>query len=281
LKKIKLSQFKKTNMRKLLSMFLLTFLSFTLAFGQNSSSGTNFYQTSGLWGKVLPSLTASGDNALVYVDFAHGDDQVVTSLTSRGWAVTVASSGSDFNTKLAAGGWDLVVLFNQNYYMSSSGLSFSAVQNYVTSGGVMIFTSWDDANAGAWANLFEASYTGHNNNLTVTITDAAIANGLSNPLSLTNQWMVACSNGLSAIGSGEVLATFSNGEAAIVRGNGGKTIMLGYLSDAPASSARGTLFSNVCFATGTPVPVPYWLIIVLFALIAMGVVISKRKVIFS
>jgi hypothetical protein len=269
-------------MRKLLSMFLLTFLSLSLAYGQNSTSGANFYETSGLFGKSLPSLSASGDNALVYVDFSNNDDQVVTTLRNRGFAVTIAASGADFSSKLAGGGWDIVVLFNQNYYITDDNLSFTAVQNYITAGGAMIFASWDNTHAETWANLFEAHYTGHNNNLTVTITDPAIADGVTNPLHLTNYWYVACSNGLSAIGSGQVLATFSNGEAAIIRGNGGRTIMLGYLSDAPATSIQGKLFSNVCYATGVnSVPVPYWLIIALFALIAIGVVISKRKVIFS
>jgi hypothetical protein len=270
-------------MKKVLSFFLLSFLSLTLALGQNNTlGGTNFYVSSGFLGQTLPALSASGDNALVYTDYTHGDDQVVTVLRNRGFAVTVAASASSFNTKLAAGGWDLVVLFNQNYYISSSGLDFTTVQNYVTAGGAMIFTSWDDAGSGAWANLFEASYTGNNNNLTVTITDPAIAYGVTNPLHLTNYWGIACSNGLSAIGSGQVLATFSNGEAAMIRGNGGRTIILGYLSDAPAPSVQGTLFSNVCFATGVDtVPVPYWSIIVLFVLIALGIVFTKRKAIFS
>jgi len=51
---------------------------------------------------------------LVYVDYALVNDEVVSTLTSEGYTVTVATSWSNFNT-LLAGGTDLAVAFAQNY----------------------------------------------------------------------------------------------------------------------------------------------------------------------
>ncbi|MBP7507038.1 MAG: hypothetical protein KA807_04400, partial [Prolixibacteraceae bacterium] len=199
-------------MKRILSFLFMTILSLTIAYGQNSKGGSNFYLTSGLSGRVLPALGAPGGTALVYVDDAFSDDKVVSELTSAGYTVTVASSASDFNTRIAGGGWSLVVLFNQNYYINSSGLSFTAVQNYVNGGGLMIFLSWDSANSESWANLFGAHYTGNNNNNTLTITDPVISNGITNPIILTNpSWLIGFSVGLSALSGSEVLGTFGNG----------------------------------------------------------------------
>ncbi len=259
-------------------------MSLTFAFGQNNSSGgSNFYQTSGLYGSTIPALSGSGGTALVYVDIANGDDRVVAELTSAGYTVTVASDATDFNTRIASGTWSIVVLFNQAYDFSTTGLSFSSVQNYINGGGSMIFTSWDIADAESWANLFGAHYTGNVNMTPVTFIDPILSAGITNPLTISNggSWGT-WSMGLSIFGSGsEVLATFSNGDAAIIRANGGRTVILGYLSDSPAPADRGALFGNVLEAIGAdPVPVSTWVIVSVFALIALAVAFRFRRRIF-
>lgn len=268
-------------MKKLLSVLFIFFVFANHTFAQsNSNGGSNYY--SSLIGKTLPTLGVSGGTALVFVDMVHGNDGVVDALTANGFTTTVATSASDFVTQLQSGGFDLAVLFTQGESATYYSISTTAISNFIASGKKMIFTTWTNDDA-AYATLFDASFSGSTNLTTVTVTDPTIASGITNPIILSNPgWFIGFSIGLQAINGAEVLGTFENGNAAIVRGNGGNTIMLGYLSDAPALAQRQAIFSNVSGALGAnPVPVPYSLIIVAFVLIAAGVVFTKRKVIFG
>jgi hypothetical protein len=100
-----------------------------------------------------------------------------------------------------------------------------------------------DATRGA---LFGVAYTGNRNQATVTIADGLLAAGVTNPMSLTNPgWPVAFSMGMTVTAPGIAAATFPNGEAAIVVGNKGKTIINGFLTDTPSIESDGlALFEN-------------------------------------
>lgn len=253
------------------------FASLTFAQSNKVGSGSNFYST--LSSVSHPALTAPGGNALVYVDYALVNDEVVSTLTSEGYTVTVATDWSNFNTLLAEG-TDLAVAFAQNS-PATGGLSYSTVESYISGGGKMIFATWSTADL-AFANLFEANFTG-NFNMTMVCSDYIslkrdITGGC---FTLSNPGWTTFSLGLSPIGNGTVAATYSNGDAAIILGNNGNTIMLGYLSDTP--SVKATAFSNVTntLTTGLAVPISYWWIVLAFVVIAVGVVFTKRKVIFG
>lgn len=268
-------------MKKFLSVLIVCFAFVSMTFAQsNNRGGTNYY--SSIIGKTLPALGTTGGTALVYVDVVNENDGVVDALTANGFTVTLASDGTDFNTLLPTGGYDLVVLFAQgNCAIATLGISTSAISDYISSGKFMIFATWatDDASI---ADLFDASFSGSTNLSTVTVTDPTISSGITNPIVLSSGEWGIFSMGLQAINGAEVLGTFENGDAAIVRGNGGKTIMLGYLSDTPPAGERQAIFNNVSGALGAnPVPVPYTLIILAFVLIAASVIFTKRKVLFS
>ena len=220
----------------------------------NAPAGAdNFYKN--LYGQTGSSRGAK--DALVFVDLALQNDFVVAALTNQGFTVTVAVDWSDFNAKLASGNYGFAVAFNQN---NGLGLSYEVTQSYIRNGGCMIFDDWTMNNS--FANLFEAGFTGATNMSPMTISDAILAGGVTNPLPLSNAGWGTWVTGLSAIGSGQVLATFPNGNAAVVRGNGGHTIILGYLSDAPLFSDRQLLFENVidCTSCGKNVPISKWAI---------------------
>lgn len=148
----------------------------------------------------------------------------------------------------------------------------------------MIYCDWTYNNT--LAVIFEASYTGNTNQTAVTITDPVLATGLTNPFTLVNPGWSIFSTGLTAIGSGEVLATFENGNAAIIRGNDKHTIILGYLSDTPPLAMRQQLFENVLnFIVCGPnsfvpdVPVSNWALYIGIFLIITFAVIRFRKMI--
>lgn len=267
-------------MKKLLILIFACISTANITFAQSNKvgSGSNFYST--LSSVSNPALTASGGTALVYVDYALTNDEVVSTLTSEGYTVTLATSWSNFNT-LLAGGTDLAVAFAQNYPVTSGGLDYATVENYISGGGKMIFATWATEDI-AFANLFEADFTGNNNMTQICSDYLSIKRNINNNcFSLSNPGWNTFSKGLSPIGNGTVAATFENGDAAIVIGNNGNTIILGYLSDTP--SIKSTVFSNVTntLMTGLVVPISYWSILLLFVLIAGSVLYAKRKVLFS
>lgn len=202
---------------------------------------SNFYKN--LFG--LNESSRGATDALVYIDFAFQNDFVVAGLTNLGFSVTVAISWADFDIKLSSGSYGLAVAFDQGY----GGLpTYSIVQNFINSGGCMIFADWTCNNT--FAGLFEASFTFANNQPQFTLTDTELASGVTNPVILTNPgYNIVYSSGLTAIGCGQSLGTFPNGDAAIVRGNNAHTIILGYLSDTPPFAERQQLFENVIRAT--------------------------------
>ncbi|MDR0810924.1 MAG: hypothetical protein LBN23_01415 [Paludibacter sp.] len=188
--------------------------------------------------------------ALVYVDFVFIDDGLVTALTNLGYSVSTASGWADFCSRLDVTDFDIAVGFAQDAPATVNGLNSVAVQNYIAAGGRFIFTTW--AVDGIFSNydipllaLFDAEYTGNHDLTTVTV-NPLYAEGITNPFTLINYWGSYFSIGLRAINGAEVLATFDdNGDAAIVRGNGGRTLMLGYMSDCPPAAINVNLFTNI------------------------------------
>jgi len=243
-------------MNKFYILFVFSFIFSAYSFGQKSNliegSGPNYY--AGLADQMTPLLLKSatiisdeaaiGKGALVYVDYALASDNVIEGLNALGYTTTLGTSWPDFNTKLESGNFVLAVAFAQNQPALSYGFSISIAQAFINAGGNMVFATWTSSDA-AIVNLFGASLSGHNNQSTVTITDPNLAAGITNPFTLLNPGWNTFSTGLTALPESEVLATFENGDAAIVRANGGKTILLGYLSDTPNSEERQSIFENV------------------------------------
>jgi len=230
----------------LLSLLFAIVMGGTILAQQNLTipGSPNYYE-----GKYGVTTFGKGPmDALVFIEYVvdPNGDFIVPSLVNLGYTVTMATSWADFDTKLASGAYGLAVGMNQNNWTLPNA---AGIQTYLDNGGCMIFTDWTRNNT--LAASFEASFTGNVNQSSVTISDPNLLFGLTNPVSLVNPypgWGVY-SMGLSAIGSGEVLATFANGQAAVIRGNGGKTIILGWLSDVPALAIRQQLFENVINVT--------------------------------
>jgi hypothetical protein len=244
---------------------------------QNALTGSsNFYKN--LYGTTQGSSRGAMD-AVVYIDFVvdPNGDFVVAGLLNLGYTVYVASGWGDFNAALLSGNYGLAVGFRQNS-SSQGGADPQAMQSFMNAGGCIIYTDWVGENTRV--SVLEASFTGGTNYGTMTISDAGLATGLTNPVIMSNAGWGVYTRGLNAIGGGQVLATFENGSAAVVLGNGGKSIVLGYLSDAPLLADRQRLFENVVGATicgSEQVPVSDWAIYLGIFLILSFVVIRYAK----
>ncbi len=247
----------KAQLLKISLAVILCVVSATALFadGNNARQGSpNAFEK--YYGQVLESSTRGALDALLYIDYELQDGKIPEALVSLGYTVTVATDWFDFSIKLNTGTYALAVAFNQQWPWTQFGHKatvLSALTNFISSGGAVVFNDWKTDND--FAVLFETSFT-FNNNQTMVNLDPSIAYNLPNPITLTNNGWSIFSTGLVPIGGGIPFATFGNGDAAIVKGNAGKTIILGYLTDAPPAAHRQQLFENLFEAVAPPPPPP-------------------------
>jgi len=174
-------------------------------------------------GFAVAAILGSAANAttvLYRVDFSVGTDRMASAISSLGYTVTTTAGDLSAFT---LSDYDIVVYANQNDGLPGSDVT--ALENHVAGGGKLIFTDWTSS------GLFNlgGGFTGNTNEDEVTV-GALFATGLGNPLTLTNPGWGVFSTGLFAT-TASIEGTFGNGEAAILLGNGGRTIWNGFLFD--------------------------------------------------
>ncbi len=191
----------------------------------------------------------SGRRALYYVDHAEADDIVAAALdtaSAQHGLTVVRPVYEDFLDELDAGA-DLVVYLTQDGDPSLDHTE--ALVDWVQEGGYLVFTSWNvgDDNAAAVLAAMESGFDGTENYASFVVTDAALLTDLSSSeLALTNVGWGVYSVGLTLSGGAEVLATFDDGEVpAMVSGNDGRTVALGFLSDVVPAVDGEVLFLNL------------------------------------
>ena len=248
--------------------------------GNNAPEGaTNTFAK--YYGQVIGSSRGAAD-ALLYIDLEHSDGKIPEALIHLGYTVTVATDWYDFTNKLNAGNFGLAVGFNQQYNWGDwkPGL-LTAFTNYIAGGGALVFNDWKMDND--FAVFFNAEYTGVYNQTPMHL-DPSIEYNVTNPMPLSNPGWYVFSTGVNATGDAETLATFPNGNGAIIRSNNGKAIIIGYLTDTPLAQDRQQLFENLFVAVAPPpippqpVPLSNWALYVGIALMLTFVVIRYRRI---
>jgi len=193
--------------------------------------------------------SANATTALYQADGYLGTDYMAMALSALGVTVTTVS-GTDDLSAYTLSSYDLVISFTQNMY-PASGLAAN-LDNYIAGGGKLIYTDWT-LNNGELPNV-GATFQGTNDQQPVTV-GPALSTGLTNPLSLVNPGWGTWSWDVTRT-TGTVEATFLDGNAAIVAGNGGNTLFNGFLGDVPDSSQAVQLFENEINFVLTGVPEP-------------------------
>ena len=215
-------------------------------------------------------------NVLYFADSFSGTNYVLPALTAGSHTVTTASSWSDFNTRLAGGGFDLAIAICQ---ANAHSLDVTTMSNYLNAGGNAILADWTQD--GTFGALFGATYAGVTNQTPATLTAATLYAGITNPVALLNPGWGVWSMGLTPTGTGTSLGTFPNGNACIVSSFGGRAILLGFLADTLPSADGQRFFENLIGTalTGTTnIPtLTEWGMIIFFVLITGVALVNLKK----
>jgi len=239
------------------------------------------------------------DNILYFVDANHGTDQMAAALAgvSSSHTTVTASSAADFTTNLTSGGYSLAIFSLQNQVVAPDDfIALGDLQNFVASGGRAIVDVFEGS--GLDISGFGANYTGDINGPAATMT--AFNSGVTNPVSLSNTvppWG-AFSYGmtLDALNGVSVAGTFfdpgnssgTNGQAAVIVGDGGRSIVNGFMNDAAGLEGKqiytneiSTLLPPICSPlNGCPsVPEPsFWPVVAIGMAILVGYARFRRAV---
>jgi hypothetical protein len=201
--------------------------------------------------------TARAASILYYPDYTRGIDYMAMALTalSATDTVTVATSPTDFATKLASGSYDMAIFFQQEGQGPDYDAAFAALSTFIAGGGLAIADDWT-RNIAPGA-VFDTTFTGGFNETSLIITDVALLAGFTSPqVSLGNPgWGFFSLDLAVADPAATCSASFPTG-CAIVSGNGGHTFFNGFLSDTFNESGLpgeqlyeneiNTLFAQVC-----------------------------------
>jgi hypothetical protein len=199
---------------------------------------------------------ANATNILYFSDGNVGFDNMGAALGSLPgtYNVTTASDPSNFDSLLTGGGFNLAIFAQQDF--SGYSTEFANIAAFVAGGGSAIVNDWDISDSSNIAPL-GATFTGNANDTSVSVTYPAFAAGLgSNPMSLFNPGWGIFSTGLLPGSGSTVAATFGGGDAAIVIGPTGRSIINGMLTDTFSSSADGQqLYVNEIVSLSNPTAV--------------------------
>lgn len=200
-----------------------------------------------------------GVKVMYYVDSVLGADAARAALddaAARYGTTIVTSTIENFVTTLEAENPNLVVYLRANRLGIEADVR-PALLDWVANGGALVFTSWDTSNAAvqAQAAAMEAEFTHEHGFSTFEVQDPALAYGLaSTTLTIIDPGWGAVGNytmGLGALGDGVEVAHFHDSpgvvgaEAALVAGNDGRSMVLGFLADTIDAADGMILMQNI------------------------------------
>ncbi len=214
---------------------------------------------------MLMSSTAANAASILYRnDFNVGTDYVAQALTGIA-ATTTAISGDLSGSTLTD--FDIVIYANQNSGVPAGDIA--ALDAYITGGGKVIFQNWTSG-----LPSLDSALSGNNNETDITL--SMFDTGVGTSLTAVNPGWGTFTTGLTNAG-GTVAATFGNGDAAIIVGNGGNTIHNGFLTDTVDASQLYVNQINSLGVAAVPEPGTWAMMILGFGLVGGALRTRRRK----
>jgi hypothetical protein len=199
--------------------------------------------------------TLTAGNILVFEDYVLGTSAIPGALTLWGGCgtCTTTTDSANFNTLLAAGGWDVVIYAEQDSGTYSS--SAAELTTYVSGGGKLIGQTWLTGGLDA---LLQASFASQNGSSITTDGNPVFA-GLGATINLSNPGWGIFSEGWNPVDGAVGIGSLDSGGSAIILGNSGSTYLNAPLTDtySPTSDGERLLANEIGQLTGgTGVPEP-------------------------
>ena len=185
---------------------------------------------------LFVAMSARAADVLYFRDAPIGSDRMAEALAAAGHTVTVATGADDFQTRIESGAHDLGVFFVQKHAASEYAAAIQSLSTFAAAGGRALYADWSGNTA--LAAGFGAGFTGRANARLATSVDLdPAATPVPEPIALRRTGWFRPTIGLTALDGSSAAASFENGDAAIVRNATGRSLVFGFLSDTPESSA--------------------------------------------
>ncbi|MDY0040416.1 MAG: C13 family peptidase [Desulforhabdus sp.] len=187
---------------------------------------------------------ASSRKVLYFCDYNFGNNWFPRALSQLGLDYTVATSYADFESKLSAGRYDLVILLMHNFGPGGTRpTSLPNFEAYLSGGGRAIFTDW--YRDPRYAPYFGITYVGGPgtsdlngaNDNSVNVTSPFLSSSTGSTMLLTNPGWSIFSVGMNLNGASKAASYAHNGYVAIAYTP--KTIINGPLKDTFADDDQG------------------------------------------
>lgn len=226
------------------------------------------------------SVSASAASVLWYVDSNQGTNVIPGALALGGHTGTQATSVANLGTQILAGGWDVIIIGEQNTtWADDNGATQSAITNWISGGGALIAATFASPFGGnsILPGLLGATF-GDSNDSPLNTSAHPIYTGVGATIAATDPGWNIFTRGFNPTGGSVALGSLG-ADGGTILGNGGRTLLNNILFDSYQNQAQGELFvaNEIAFLT-SEVPEPGTYMLMGAGLGVLGLIRQRRAI---